>query len=212
VERDTLLAEATGCRLLVDTLSTARSLETVERARGRGARIACSTAAYSLFFNELDVGDYLTYCKVSPPFRSEADRLAMIDGVRRGAIDAVVSAHDPQPPEDKRLPISEAAFGAVGLETLLPAMLTLAADGKLSMLEAMRPLTIGPARLIGSPDGRLQVGARADLVLFDPHAPWLCERENLVSRSKNSPFDGRRLQGRVRRTLVGGRTVYSTER
>lgn len=208
LERDLLLAETTKSRLLVDCISTARSLAAIERARQTGAQIACSVAAYSLFFNELDVGDYLTYCKVQPPFRTEADRMALIDGLKRGAIDAVVSAHDPQPPEDKRLPIAEAAFGAVGLETLLPALLSLVVREDVNLLDALRPVTSGPAALLGLPQGKLEAGAPADLVLFDAEAPWLCTREDLLSRSKNSPFDGRRLEGKVLRTLVDGRTVF----
>lgn len=120
----------------------------------------------------------------------------------------MVSAHDPQPPEDKRLPIADAAFGAVGLETLLSALLSLVAEDRLTLLEALRPLTSGPADLLGLPQGRLLAGAPADLVLFDPASPWLCQRENLVSRSKNSPFDGRRLTGRVHRTYVDGRVIF----
>lgn len=208
LERDLMLAETTGARLLADCISTGRSLATVERARAAGAKIHCSVAAYSLFFNELDVGDYLTYCKVQPPFRAEADRLALIDGLRRGAIDAVVSAHDPQPPEDKRLPLAEAAFGAVGLETLLPALLSLVAREEVSLLAAMKPVTCGPADLLGLPQGRLSADAPADLVLFDPAAPWACDRDDLSSRSKNSPFDGRRFEGRVLRTWVNGATVF----
>jgi len=208
VDRDIILAEATGARLLVDTISTGRALAAVERAKDKGVQVACSVAAYSLFFNELDVGDYLTYCKVFPPFRSESDRLALIDGLARGAIDAVVSAHDPQPPEDKRLPIADAAYGAVGLETLLSALLRLVAADDVSLLAALRPVTIGPAELLGLPQGRLSIGAPADLILFDPDTPWLCVREDLLSRSQNSPFDGRRLEGRVLRTWVDGRTVF----
>jgi dihydroorotase len=208
VERDLMLAETTGVRLLVDTLSTGRALASVEAARARGVRAHCTVAAYSLFFNEIDVGDYLTYCKVFPPFRPEADREALIAGLARGTIDAVVSAHDPQPPENKRLPIEEAAYGAAGLETLLSALMRLAADGRLSLIDALRPVTCGPADLIGLPQGRLAEGAPADLVLFDPALPWSCDREDLVSRSKNSPFDGRRLEGKAMRTLVDGVTVF----
>lgn len=209
LERDLLLAETTGCRLLVDCISTARALAAVERAKQAGVKVACTAAAYSLFFNEIDIGDYLTYCKVQPPFRTEADRLALIDGVRRGAIDAVVSAHDPQPPEDKRLPIAEAAFGAVGLETLLAAMMSLVAEHEVALIDALRPVTSGPADLLGLPQGRLAEGAPADLVLFDPAAPWSCTREDLLSRSKNSPFDGRNLEGRVLRTWVDGEPVFA---
>ena len=208
LERDLMLAETTGVRLLADCISTARSLAAVERARKAGVKVACSVASYSLFFNELDVGDYLTYCKVQPPFRKEEDRMALIDGLKRGAIDAVVSAHDPQPTEDKRLPIADAAFGAVGLETLLTALLSLALREEIPLAVALKPVTSGPADLLGLPQGRLAKGAPADLVLFDPAAPWACDRDDLTSRSKNSPFDGRKLEGRVLRTWVNGATVF----
>lgn len=208
LERDLMLAETTGVRLLVDCISTARSLAAIERARKAGVKVTCSVASYSLFFNELDVGDYLTYCKVQPPFRKEDDRMALIDGLKRGAIDAVVSAHDPQPTEDKRLPIADAAFGAVGLETLLPALLSIAVREEVPLAMALKPVTSGPADLLGLPQGRLAAGAPADLVLFDPAAPWACDRDDLSSRSKNSPFDGRKLEGRVLRTWVNGATVF----
>jgi dihydroorotase len=208
LERDLMLAETTGVRLLLDCISTERSLAAVERARKAGVKVSCSVAAYSLFFNELDIGDYLTYCKVQPPFRKEEDRQALIDGLKRGAIDAVVSAHDPQPTEDKRLPIADAAFGAVGLETLLPALLSLAIREEIPLATVLKPVTAGPADLLGLPQGRLAKGAPADLVLFDAAAPWACDRDDLSSRSKNSPFDGRKLEGKVLRTWVNGATVF----
>lgn len=208
VERDLLLAETTGARILIDTLSTARSLAAVTRARKSGIRAACTVAAYSLYFNEVDVGDYLTYCKVFPPFRSEDDRKALLEGVERGEIDAIVSHHDPQPPENKRLPIEDATYGAAGVETLLPALTSLVASEQLSMMAALKPVTSGPADLLGLPQGRLAKGAPADLVLFDAAYAWHCDRDDLRSRSKNSPFDGRNLEGRVLRTWVDGETVY----
>ncbi|MEZ6030950.1 MAG: dihydroorotase [Hyphomonadaceae bacterium] len=206
--RDLMLAETTGVRLLADCISTARSLGAVDRARKNGVKVACSVAAYSLFFNELDVGDYLTYCKVQPPFRTESDRTALIEGLKSGMIDAVVSAHDPQPTEDKRLPIADAAFGAVGLETLLPCLLSIALREDIPLATALKPVTSGPADLLGLPQGRLAKGAPADLVMFDPATPWACDRDDLSSRSKNSPFDGRKLEGRVLRTWVNGVTVF----
>ena len=206
--RDVMLAEQSGCRLILDQVSTARTLEIVSAARGRGAKIFATAAAHSLFFNERDVGDYLTYCKVNPPFRDEDTRQDLIRALKDGLIDAVVSAHDPQPPEEKRLPFGEAAFGAAGLETVLAALLSLHHDGPLTLLQALSPVTIGPATILGLPQGRLARGAPADVILFDAGKPWLCEREDLLSRSKNSPFDGRRLQGRVLRTFVGGVSVF----
>ncbi len=198
----------TGASLLIDQISTARSLSAINNARDRGVNVSCTVSAMHLFFNELDVGDYLTYCKVFPPFRAEEDRQAMIDGLESGSIDAVVSAHDPQPPEDKRLPLPEAAYGAVGLETLVPALLSLVHDERLDLLTALRPLTSGPADILGLPQGRLAKGAPADLMIINMSKPWECRREDLQSRSQNSPFDGRRLQGQVNKTIVGGRTVY----
>jgi dihydroorotase len=207
--RDLMLAEATGCTLILDQVSTPRTLELVGDSRARGATVFTTIAAHSLFFNELDVGDYLTYCKVNPPFRDEDTRQAMIAALKAGEVDAVVSAHDPQPPEEKRLPFGEASFGAAGLETTLSALLSLVHDGPLTLLEALAPLTSKPADMIGLPQGRLCEGAPADVILFDPDKPWLCEREHLLSRSTNSPFDGRRLQGRVLKTFVGGEQVFA---
>jgi dihydroorotase len=206
--RDVVLAEQTGCTLILDQVTSQRTLDIVDIARGRGAKVFTTAAAHSLFFNELDVGDYLTYCKVNPPFRTEQARKTLISALKEGAINAVVSAHDPQPPEEKRLPFGEAAFGAAGLETVLPCLLTLVAEEELTLLEALAPVTIGPASILGLPQGRIAKGAPADLILFDPGKPWLCDRDHLLSRSKNSPFDGRRLQGRVMRTFVGGKTVF----
>jgi len=206
--RDVVLAEQTGCALILDQVTSQRTLDIVDIARGRGAKVFTTVAAHSLFFNELDVGDYLTYCKVNPPFRTEQARKTLIRALQEGAIDAVVSAHDPQPPEEKRLPFGEASFGAAGLETVLPCLLTLVAEDELTLLEALAPVTIGPASILGLPQGRIAKGAPADLILFDPAKPWLCDRDHLLSRSKNSPFDGRRLQGRVMRTFVAGKTVF----
>lgn len=209
--RDTALAEATGCTLILDQVSTSRTIAIAAGARSRGAKVFTTAAAHSFFFNERDVGDYLTYCKVNPPFRDEDTRQELIAALKRGEIDAVVSAHDPQPPEEKRLPFGEAAFGAAGLETVLAALLSLVHDGPLTLLEALAPVTCRPADMLGLPQGRLAKSAPADVILFDPGKPWLCEREHLRSRSTNSPFDGRRLQGRVLRTFMAGEEVFKHE-
>lgn len=208
LERDLALVELTGARLLADQLTTADSLEALARARARGLEVACSVSINHLSFNELDIGDYRTFYRLDPPLRAESDRLALVEAVREGAVDAIVSAHAPAPAEDKRLPFAEAAPGAVGLETLLPAALSLHHEHGLDLVEVLRPLTFGPAQLLGLESGRLAQGAPADLVLFDPGAPLLVDAARLRSRSKNSPFDGRRLQGQVRLTLVEGRIVH----
>lgn len=208
-QRDATLAERTGASVIIDQVSTPRTLEIIAEAKARGARVSTTVAAHSLFFNELDVGDYLTYCKVNPPFRTEDDRQGLIMALKAGDIDAVVSAHDPQPPEEKRLPFGEASFGAAGLETVLATMLSLVHDGPLTVLEALRPLTSGPANLIGLPGGHLSEGAPADFILFDPDKPWHCQRENLSSLSTNSPYDGRRLTGKVKLTFVAGVRTFS---
>ncbi|MEL6257758.1 MAG: dihydroorotase [Pseudomonadota bacterium] len=204
-----ILAERTGASVVLDQVTTARTVDAIEEARGRGIDIAYTIAAHHLYFNELDIGDYLTYCKVSPPFRSEDDRRALIEAVQSKRVNAVVSAHDPQPPETKRLPFEEASFGAAGLETALSAMISLVHMEDMPLLDALAPLTLGPAELLSLPQGRLTPGAPADLVLFDPDLPWVCDRSELRSRSTNSPFDGRRLQGRVLATIVNGKAVFT---
>ncbi|HEV7352397.1 MAG TPA: dihydroorotase [Brevundimonas sp.] len=209
LERDLALVEQTGARFLVDQISTAGALETLARARARGLEVAASVSINHLSFNELDIGDYRTFFRLDPPLRTEADRLALIEAVREGLIDVITSAHTPAPAEDKRRPFQEAAPGAVGLETLLPAALALHHEHGLELLEVLRPLTIGPAGLLGLEAGVLAAGAPADLVLFDPGAPVKIDADRLRSKSRNSPFDGRLLQGRVSRTFVGGREVFA---
>lgn len=206
--RDALIAEDAGARLMFDLISSRRGLAALAAAKHRDAPVFASASAAHLKLNELDVGDYRTYARLAPPLREEADRRALVEAVGSGLIDVVVSAHDPQPPEDKRLPFAEAEPGAVGLETLLPALLTLAAEGELDLRAGLRAVTSAPAALLGLAQGRLSVGAPADLTLIDAGAPWVCRRDLLRSRSKNTPFDKRRLQGRAVMTMVAGRVVF----
>lgn len=208
LERDLALVEQTGVRFLVDQISTEGALETLARARARGLEVAASVSINHLCFNELDIGDYRTFFRLDPPLRAESDRQALVEAVRDGLIDVITSAHTPAPAEDKRRPFAEAAPGAVGLETLLPAALTLNHEHGLDLLDVLRPLTHGPAALLGLGAGALTVGAPADLILFDPAAPVVIDADALRSKSKNTPFDGRRLQGRVQASYVGGRRVF----
>lgn len=208
LERDLALVELTGGRLLVDQITTACALESLDRGKARGLDVTATTSINHLSFNEVDIGDYRTFCKVDPPLRGEDDRQAVIEALASGLIDIVVSAHAPAPAEDKRLPYDEAAPGAVGLQTLLPALLAFHHEGRIPLIDLMAKVTSRPAALLGLPAGRLAKGAPADLVLCDLAAPMVVELEDLKSKSKNSPFDGRRLQGVVRMTLVDGRVVY----
>jgi dihydroorotase len=208
LDRDLALAELTGARLLVDQVTTAEALESFRRARDKGLPVTATTSINHLSFNEIDIGDYRTFCKVDPPLRSEDDRQAVIEAVASGLIQVVVSAHAPAPAEDKRLPYDEAAPGAVGLQTLLPALLTFHHEGRIPLIDLIRAVTSAPADLLGLEGGRLAKGAPADLVLCDLNAPLIIDADKLISKSKNSPFDGRRLQGKVLRTVVDGRTVF----
>jgi dihydroorotase len=209
LERDLAMVELTGARLLVDQVTTEGALETLRRGLDRGLPVTASTSINHLSFNEIDIGDYRTFCKLDPPLRREDDRNALIEAVASGLVKIVVSAHAPAPAEDKRRPYDEAAPGAVGLQTLLPALMTLFHEERAPLIDLIRTVTAAPADLLGLPAGRIAKGAPADLVLFDLNAPVLIDADKLISKSKNSPFDGRRLQGKVLRTLVDGRTVYS---
>jgi dihydroorotase len=210
LERDLALAELTGARLLVDQVTCAASLAALKRAKDRGVKVHATVSINHLSFNELDIGDYRTFAKLDPPLRGEDDRQALINALADGLIDVVVSAHAPAPAEDKRLPYAEAAPGSVGLETLLPALLAFHHDERVPLVDLIRAITLAPAQLIGLQAGRLAPGAPADLVLCDLGAPILVDADRLRSKSKNSAFDGRRLQGQVLMTLVDGRTVYRT--
>ena len=209
--RDLALAEAAGARYHADRLSTAASLPALRRAKDAGLRVTAGASIHHLTLNELDVGDYRTFFKLAPPLRSEDDRMAMVAALADGLIDIVGSFHTPQDEESKRLPFEEAASGAVGLETLLPAAMQLYHAGHLTLPALWRALALNPARLLGLDAGRLAPGAPADLVLFDPDTPFVLDRATLRSKSKNTPYDLRRMQGRVLRTWVGGREVFAHE-
>jgi len=211
LERDLAIVEMTGARYHADNLSTAVALPALRRAKEAGPGVTAGVNIHHLTLNELDIGDYRTFFKLKPPLRSEEDRLAMIEAVSEGLIDVISSMHTPQDEESKRLPFEEAASGAVGLETLLPAALRLWHGGHISLPALFCALALNPARLMGLPSGRLSKGAPADLVLFDPHKPFVLDRFRLRSKSKNTPFDGTRMQGRVLATFVGGRQIFGKE-
>ncbi len=207
-ERDLKLAEITGGRLLVDMISAAETLEALKRAKARGVNAVASVNVHHLVLNENDVDGYRTFAKLSPPLRSEEDRRALVEAVASGLIDVIVSGHDPRPAEDKRLPFEEAAFGAVGLETLLPGALSLAHKGEASFNTVLRALTLAPAEILKLPHGRLSKGAPADIIVFNAGAPFKLDSDQLKSKSNNSPFDKKLMQGVVQRTFIAGRQVF----
>lgn len=208
LERDLRLVRLTGTRYHAALVSCADSVAIVRRAKEDGLPITCGVSINNLTLNENDVGDYRTFCKLAPPLRHEDDRQAVIEAVADGTVDVIVSDHNPQDVETKRLPFAEAADGALGLETLLSAALRLAHAGQVSLPRLLEALSAKPAAILGLPGGRLAKGAPADLVLFDPDEAYVLDKRSLKSRSKNSPFDEARLDGRVLTTIVGGRIAF----
>lgn len=208
LDRDIALLEMTSARYHADQITTARALPALERAKNNGLDITAGTSVHHLTLNELDVSDYRTFFKVKPPLRSEDDRQAVIEAVRTGLIDIISSMHTPQDEESKRLPFEEAAAGAVAMETLLPAALRLYHSDQLDLPTLFRAMSLNPAKRLGLNSGRLSAGAPADLVLFDPDVPFILDRATLKSKSQNTPFDGQRMQGRVKATYVAGHEIY----
>ncbi len=208
IERDVRLVEMTGGRYHAATISCPESLAIIRQAKARGLHVTCGVSINHLTLNENDIGSYRTFLKVRPPLRKEDDRAAMVSAVANGEIDTIVSSHDPQDADVKRRPFAEAADGAAGLETLLTAALRLYHSGEVALPTLLRSLTVNPAKLFGLPGGRLQKGAPADIILVDLDEPWVVNKDLLRSRSKNSPFDEAKMQGRVLRTLVDGETVF----
>ncbi|MGL6211935.1 MAG: dihydroorotase [Paracoccaceae bacterium] len=207
-DRDMALVEMTGVRYHADQITSARTLPALSRAKENGLDVTAGTSIHHLTLNELDVGDYRTFFKLTPPLRSEDDRLAMVQAVADGLIDTISSYHTPADEESKRLPFEEAASGAVGLQTLLPAAMRLYHAGHLDLPTLFRALSLNPANRLNLPQGRLTPGAPADLILFDPDAPFLLDRFTLQSKSKNTPFDGQRMEGKVLATWVAGTRVF----
>ena len=208
LERDVRLVALAQGRYHAASITCADSLEVLRRAKEAGLMVTAAASINHLTLNEIDVGSYRTFCKLAPPLRAETDRVALVEAVGSGLIDAVMSDHDPQDVETKRLPFAEAAPGAIGIETMLAASLRLVHSGDIALPVLLKAISTRPAELLGLPGGTLRPGSPADVVVFDPDAPWVLDRAELKSKCKNTPFDEARLQGRVTRTIVAGRTVY----
>lgn len=212
IERDLRLVEMTGGRYHAAHVSTAAAVDAIRRAKKDGLPVTCDTAPAYFALTEADIGDYRTFARVSPPLRGESDRAAVVAGLADGTIDAIASDHRPHDQDSKRVPFVQAEPGIIGLETLLPLTLELVHNGSLGMLDALARATCGPADILKLPLGRLEVGAPADLVLFDADVPWRIDVDAFRSKSKNSPFENRPVQGRALRTMVAGRTLFKYEK
>ena len=208
LERDVRLAALAGGRYHAASITCAESLDVLRRAKDSNPNITASVSINHLTLNEIDVGSYRTFCKLAPPLRAEVDRVAMVEAVASGLVDAVMSDHDPQDVENKRLPFAEATPGAIGIETMLVAGLRLVHNGEIALANLLKAMSTRPAELLGLPGGSLRPGSIADVIVIDLDVPWVLDRAQLKSKCKNTPFDEARLQGRVVRTIVSGRTAY----
>ncbi len=208
LDRDLRLVALTGARYHATILAAPQSLEAFRAAKARGLPVTCGTTINHLTLNEADIGDYRTFLKLRPPLRREKDRVKLVQALAGGLIDVIVSDHDPQDVETKRLPFGEAEFGAIGLETMLAAALRLMHSGDVPLPRLLAAMSSRPAEILGLEQGRLQKGAPADVIRFDPDEPFVVEPGELHSRCRNTPFDGALLQGVVKLTVVAGEVVY----
>ena len=208
IERDIRLVEATGARYHVAQISSRESIDIIRQAKDRGLPVTCGVSANHLMLNQNDVENYRTFAKLMPPLRTEEDRQALIEAIADGTIDVIVSGHNPQGEDAKRRPFGEAEFGSIGVETLLAAGLTLHHEIEVPLTRLIDAMSTTPAKLLGLSAGELTIGHPADLALIDIDAPWIVDADNLHSRSRNAAIEGRKVQGKVMKTVVSGKTVF----
>jgi dihydroorotase len=207
VARDIALAEIAGARLHLRQVTTRAALDLVRAAKARGVAVTAGVTPAHFMLSDTALGDYRSFCRLSPPLRGEADRHAVIAAIGDGTIDVIASGHDPRGPEDKRLPFADAEPGMAGAETLLPLTLTLVRDGVIDMARAFELLAANPARLLGVNAGVLAEGAEADIALIDPERPWIVNSDKMAAAAGNTPFDRQPVQGRVTALFKGGKRV-----
>ena len=207
VARDIALAELAGARLHIRQVTTAGGLALVRAAKARGVAVTAGVTPAHFMLSDLELADFRTFARLSPPLRCEADRQAVLAALGDGTIDVVSSGHDPRGPEDKRLPFADAEPGMAGAETLLPLTLTLVRDGVIDLARAFALLAANPARLLGVNAGELRVGTEADLAIVDPVRPWVVDSNKMAAAAGNTPFDKRPVEGRVTALFKGGAAV-----
>ena len=208
IERDLRLLEQYQTKYHIALISSKKSLEIIKDAKAKGLKFTVGVSINNLSLNDNDIGDFRTFLKLSPPLRSEKDRLALIQGVKDGLIDVIVSDHKPEDEESKRLTFQQAATGASGIETLLPLALELVHNGSCNLNSLIENLTSNPAKILGIRNGTLSIGSEADIAIFDLEKPWVFKRENILSKSKNTAIENRKLQGKVEKTFINGKLVF----
>tara|TARA_B100000767_G_scaffold268780_1_gene289594 strand:+ start:22 stop:909 length:888 start_codon:yes stop_codon:yes gene_type:complete len=211
IERDLSLLSEYPCRYHINQISSKKSLEVIKKNRNNGKKFTVGVSINNLSLNENDIGDFKTFLKLSPPLRLEDDRLSLVEGIKDNLIDVIVSDHMPEDEEGKRLPFSQAATGAIGIETLLPLALEMYHNGSLSLNKIIEVLTINPSKILKINKGTLKKGSDADICVFDLEAPWVVKAENLKSKSKNTAIENRKLQGKILMTFLKGELVFSKQ-
>ena len=209
IERDLSLLSEFPCRYHINQISSKNSLNVIKKNRSNGIKFSTGVSINNLSLNQNDIGEFRTFLKLSPPLRSEEDRLSLIEGIKNDLIDVIVSDHIPEDEESKRLPFAQAATGSIGIETLLSLSLELYHNESLSLDKIIKCLTINPAKILKIKKGTLQVGSDADICIFDLEKPWVVKAEELKSKSKNTAIENRKLQGKVKMTLLQGEVAYS---
>ncbi len=204
IARDLTLAEMAQARLHIRQVTTRAGLALVRQAKARGLRVTAGVTPAHIHLSDLAIGDFRSFARLSPPLRSEDDRQAVLDAIADGTLDVIASGHDPRGPEDKRLPVADAAPGMAGAEVLLATTLGLVRDGVIDTPRAFQLLAGNPARLLGIKAGELREGHEADIALVDPERPWIVDANKMAATAGNTPFDGQPMQGRVEALWKGG--------
>jgi dihydroorotase len=211
IERDLSLLNEFPCRYHINQISSKESLNVIKRNKEKGLKFSVGVSINNISLNENDIGDFKTFLKLSPPLRLEDDRIALVEGIKSGLIDVIVSDHTPEDEEGKRLPFAQAATGAVGIETLLPLALEMYHNESLPLTKIIETLTVNPANILKINKGSLKKGSDADICVFDLDEPWMVNGDDLKSKSKNTSIEGRKLQGKVQMTFLGGEVVFKTQ-
>jgi dihydroorotase len=209
IERDLSLLSEFPCRYHINQISSKESLDVIKKNKNNGKKFSVGVSINNLSLNENDIGEFKTFLKISPPLRTEEDRLSLVQGIKENLIDVIVSDHLPEDEESKRLPFAQAATGAIGIETLLPLSLEMYHNESLSLSKIIAAITINPSKILKINKGSLKKGSDADICIFDLEVPWKLDAEKLKSKSKNSAIEERKLQGKVLMTFLNGELVYN---